>query len=197
MSFMDEVKSVLPNKEEIAKKEQEKLLSSEKAMKDSFVRKLKQTIVLDAKKGKEYNGFVSGRMTFTQDILNDDSNDGYGWYGEHCTPCLQQFTKKQAYGFLKYNTIEYYRLVPSPQIICAYEHLLKWAQTENVFLSELYLYDTKNNEELKTTRLEFAPSNSHVLGDGVILKHYHKGGGLPYKESEYYYAVNYKISVNG
>ncbi len=195
MSFIDEVKNVLPNKEEQAKKEKEKLLSQEQALKDSFVKKLKQTIILDAKKGNEHAGIVSGRMIFTQDILTDDSNDGYGWYGTNCPPYLETFIKKQPYGFLKYNTIKYCKLIPSPQIICSYENLATWAKTENVFLSELYLYDKKNNEELKTTVLEFEQAKSHVLGDGVFLRYYHKGGGSPYKESEYYYAVNYRITV--
>ena len=190
MSFIDEVKNNLANKEELAKKEREEQFSKKQKINESFVRKLKQIIILEAKQGKEQGGVISGRMLFRQEILNDDSCDGYNWYGENCPHAFETFIEKQAYGFLKFNYFKRFRIVPSAQIICAYEYLKNWAATEKVIISDLYIYNDKNNKEILGKEV--------VLSAGVSVSGSkdQKNHPLPYEATKYYYAVNYKMSVN-
>ena len=185
MSFVDEVGKALREQ----KKPVEKPMTN-----DAFIKKLQQLILLDAKNGKVSNGVITGRMLFTQETFTDDSADGWGWYGEKCPPLIETFTKKRRYGLFKYKTFTMYRLVPSSQICNAYEYVLNWAKTENVQLSELYLYDRENGEVLNSTSLEFSRLDGHVLGD-VVLFDFHDSNGSFLKRAAYCYAVNYRLSI--
>lgn len=209
MEIQDEIKRVMISKEDILKADQDRENQNYHNALDSFVKKLKYTILDDAKKGCEKSGYLCGRMTFDKGIFRveptTDWDSGVRSEGVQCPPLLVDVTIKESTGLFKSVKISSTKMQPTKQIMNIYEHLKEWASMEGISLSDLYIFDEISKKEHHAQELVIPHKNGvHIFGSHVNCDLYERDTKCNKEatlwqvcgKASYIYAINYRLKIS-